>query len=198
MSEQPYSSHRYSFDDAKGECIAHIKVIERYGTIWLTDLWVHPEHRKQGRATRLMEVALARYGCETIYLEASPYTDQAVDLGHLTAWYGRFGFVVTDVPNILMRPATDLREPLAALAHEQWSGWMRYLFEKAPPNIDGTVTLPAWAVDRWTRQMQTPYADLSAQEKESDRAEAERVLIVVNGVLFGSNPITEAAPEERS
>lgn len=33
----------------------------------------------------------------------------------------------------------DLREALAALAHEQWSGWMRYLFSRgcSYPGTDG-------------------------------------------------------------
>jgi hypothetical protein len=74
-----------------------------------------------------------------------------------------------------------IREALAALAHEQWSGWMRYLFDKAQHNDDGTVTLPAWAVARWQRQLRTPYTDLSESEKDSDRQEADRVLDLLKG-----------------
>jgi hypothetical protein len=72
----------------------------------------------------------------------------------------------------------DVREQLAAYAHEAWSGWMRYLFEKSQANPDGTVTIPAWAVDRWRRQMDTPYAALPEAEKASDRAEADRMLAI--------------------
>jgi GNAT superfamily N-acetyltransferase len=107
MSDRVLISHRYKFDDGKGETIAHLMVFERNGTIWLTDLWVHPEHREQGRARRLMEAAIARFGSEDIYLEAQPYTDQPVDLTALTAWYGGFGFVATDVPNVLRRSAKE-------------------------------------------------------------------------------------------
>lgn len=64
----------------------------------------------------------------------------------------------------------------AAIAHEQWSGWMKYLFEKSTQNADGTVTIPKWAVDRWTRQMNTPYVELPESEKESDRIEARKYL----------------------
>jgi hypothetical protein len=82
-----------------------------------------------------------------------------------------------------------LREPaieaLAKLAHEQWSGWMLYLFEKSEGNPDGSVTIPKWAVDRWMRQMQTDYKDLPEEEKESDRKEALRVLeIIEKSALF--------------
>jgi hypothetical protein len=79
---------------------------------------------------------------------------------------------------------SDVIEKLAALAHEQWSGWMRHAFKKCGArNMDGTMTMPAWAVDRWQRQMLTPYADLSEPEKDSDRAEARRVLEVLGPPL---------------
>lgn len=72
-----------------------------------------------------------------------------------------------------------MREQLAALAHAQWVGWMTYLFEKSRHNDDGTVTIPAWAVLRWKRQVVTPYHDLPEEEKESDRAEADKVRMIV-------------------
>lgn len=70
----------------------------------------------------------------------------------------------------------DTREQLAAYAHEAWAGWMRYLFSKSAENADGTVTIPAWAVERWQRQMNTPYIELPESEKTSDRAEAGKML----------------------
>jgi len=79
--------------------------------------------------------------------------------------------------------ATDeLREAFASLAHEQWSGWMEYLFSKSTKNEDGTVTLPAWAVERWERQVATPYADLSEKEQDSDRTEADKFIEVLKGM----------------
>jgi len=72
-------------------------------------------------------------------------------------------------------------ERLAALAHEQWSGWMEYLFGKCYPNHDGSLTLPQIYVLRWRRQAKTPYADLPESEKESDRIEARRILEIANG-----------------
>lgn len=77
----------------------------------------------------------------------------------------------------------DTREKLAEYAHTAWSGWMRYLFEKSTRNADGTVTLPAWAVERWERQLTTPYADLSEAEKDSDRAEADAMIAIVTPSL---------------
>lgn len=71
-----------------------------------------------------------------------------------------------------------MKEKLAAKAHEQWSGWMKYLFENSIKNYDGTVTIPKWAVDRWNRQMNQTYSDLPEAEKDSDRREAEKVLLM--------------------
>ena len=72
------------------------------------------------------------------------------------------------------------REILAELAHAQWSGWMEYLFSKGVLNEDGTWTMPAWAVERWRRQMKTSYNELSFDEKESDRKEADKFLLALS------------------
>jgi hypothetical protein len=90
----------------------------------------------------------------------------------------------------------DLREQLAALAHDQWAGWMEYLFSKGTFNDDGTWTMPAWAVERWQRQRQTPYTELSDQEQESDRAEADRVLPIIESSLLGDIEKWAAASRE--
>lgn len=71
-----------------------------------------------------------------------------------------------------------LREKLADLVHKQWSGWMKYLFMKGTHNKDGTWTMPKWAVDRWARQMNTPYQELPEEEKDTDRGEADKFLEV--------------------
>ena len=67
-----------------------------------------------------------------------------------------------------------MREQLADLCHRQWSGWMFYLFSKGKFNSDGTWTMPAEFVQRWKRQMETPYAELSEAEQDSDRAETDK------------------------
>jgi len=72
-------------------------------------------------------------------------------------------------------------EQLAAYAHEAWAGWMGYLFEKSSKNPDGSVTIPAELVERWTRQMGTAYADLPEDEKHSDRVEAIKIMRIFLG-----------------
>lgn len=73
------------------------------------------------------------------------------------------------------------KEKLAELCHEQWSGWMRYMFFKGKLNEDGSWTMPKEFVERWTRQMNTPYAELSESEQDSDRKEADKFLRLVEG-----------------
>lgn len=76
-----------------------------------------------------------------------------------------------------------LREPLAALAHEQWAGWMRHFYSKAQTIDNGDyLCIPKVWWTRWLRQMDTAYAGLSEKEKESDRAEADRVLALLASV----------------
>ncbi len=81
----------------------------------------------------------------------------------------------------------ETREKLAELAHNQWSGWMDYLFGKCIPyqpgdiqGEEGAVVIPKWAVDRWKRQAGTSYCDLSKEEKDSDREEADKFLAVLD------------------
>ncbi|KKM19555.1 hypothetical protein LCGC14_1654470 [marine sediment metagenome] len=78
-----------------------------------------------------------------------------------------------------MSTSNVLREKLADLCHRQWSGWMEYLFSKGEFNDDGTWTMPREFVVRWTHQVETPYAELSPSERDSDRKEAGKFLAVI-------------------
>lgn len=39
--------------------------------------------------------------------------------------------------------------------------------------------MPKWAVDRWERQLNTLYKDLSEKEKESDRKESDKIIEIL-------------------
>ena len=70
-----------------------------------------------------------------------------------------------------------LRERLASLCHEQWSGWMAHLFMHGTyGDGDGSFTINADKVARWHRQLETDYADLPEDEQDSDRTEADKFL----------------------
>lgn len=83
------------------------------------------------------------------------------------------------------------RELLAAYAHEAWAGWMRYMFERGGSIAEVAVNgeqMECWVMSpssfvRWQRQMNTPYADLPESEKESDRAEADKIRKLLGLVL---------------
>jgi len=84
-----------------------------------------------------------------------------------------------------------LRERFAAQAHEAWSGWMRHLFKKSNRNDDGSITIPAAYVENLQRLIDMSYADLSEEEKESDRKEADEYLAIYSAYLeevLGSLP----------
>lgn len=70
-------------------------------------------------------------------------------------------------------------EKLAKLAHEQWSGWMKYLFSKCSMNRQGDCVIPREYWKALRRQQETSYEDLSEEEKEGDRIEARKVLDVM-------------------
>lgn len=87
--------------------------------------------------------------------------------------------------------SSELREALADLQHEIWAHWMRYQFsqcraepEHSEAEIDSAV-IPYEKVKRWTRQMGTPYAELSEKEKDSAREQADKIiaLLLELGVL---------------
>lgn len=76
-----------------------------------------------------------------------------------------------------------LLEDLAAIEHERWSHWQRYLHSQCRPDNDGSLVIPADLVVRWTKQMETPYDALGEKEKDSDREQVRRYLPVIAKAL---------------
>ncbi|KRE76290.1 hypothetical protein [Arthrobacter sp. Soil762] len=63
-------------------------------------------------------------------------------------------------------------EATAAVEHERWAHWQKYLHEQGTLLEDGSLLIPSHLVERWERQIATPYDALSDQEKSSDREQA--------------------------
>ena len=74
-----------------------------------------------------------------------------------------------------------MREALAKVSHEIWCHWMGYLFTQGVGHPDGSFTIKASAVNRWRTQNSNLYEELSEQEKDSDRRQADKILKVING-----------------
>ena len=74
----------------------------------------------------------------------------------------------------------DLVEQLAAIEHDRWSLWQRHLHSRCtPPDANGALLIPAQLVSRWEGQLATSYAELSEQEKESDREQVRKYLPLI-------------------
>jgi hypothetical protein len=86
-----------------------------------------------------------------------------------------------DPPGVLR--AAQVMEQLAALEHERWSHWQRYLQSQCIPAGDGSLIIPAALVSKWTKQMSTAYDDLTEAEKESDREQVRKYLPVIDSAL---------------
>jgi len=72
-----------------------------------------------------------------------------------------------------------LMEQLAAVEHERWSHWQRYLHSKCVRQPDGSLLLPADLVTQWEKQIDKKYAELSDQERESDREQVRKYLPLI-------------------
>lgn len=72
-----------------------------------------------------------------------------------------------------------LIEKLAANEHQRWADWQSYFFSKCERNADGALVVPIGYEQALRRQIETPYADLTEQEKQSDRAEVLGILQLI-------------------
>jgi hypothetical protein len=80
-------------------------------------------------------------------------------------------------------------EALAAIEHDRWSRWQRYLHDKGKVQPDGSLLLAADLVQRWKRQIATPYEALSEAEKEGDRDQVRRYLPKIAEGLSSGQPL---------
>lgn len=76
-------------------------------------------------------------------------------------------------------------EDLAVIQHEIWAHWMKYLFSKCSEQElfengkyfkTGNLVINKDLVEHWKRQIETPYSELTEQEKQSDRNQVEKFI----------------------
>lgn len=75
--------------------------------------------------------------------------------------------------------SASLLERLAAIEHERWAHWQNYLHDQCARLDDGSLVIPKELVKRWEAQISTPYAELTPEERESDRDQVRRYLPVI-------------------
>lgn len=77
----------------------------------------------------------------------------------------------------------ELMQQLAAVEHERWAHWQRYLHDQCEQRNDGSLVIPPELVSRWEAQIATPYPLLSQTEKESDQEQVRKYLPVIISAL---------------
>ncbi len=77
----------------------------------------------------------------------------------------------------------SIMDDLAAVEHERWAHWQRFVHEQASQQPDGSLLLPAELVERWERQIETSFEKLTEKEKESDREQVRRYLPILAQAL---------------
>lgn len=77
----------------------------------------------------------------------------------------------------------SLIDELASIEHERWAHWQRYMHSKGIVQSDGSLVIPADLVAQWERQIATPFAALSEQEKNSDREQVQKYLPTIKATL---------------
>lgn len=79
-------------------------------------------------------------------------------------------------------PSDRFLNEMADEAHEVWSDWMKYMFRCGVMMPDGSWAMPPVMVERWQRQMNTPYSSLTSDEKDSDLDIAQRYIAVMRSI----------------
>ena len=83
----------------------------------------------------------------------------------------------------------EIKEKLAAVEHERWASWQNYLHSFL--TWGGTDWhLPNDKKEQWQRQIETPYSQLSDEEKASDMREVDRYWPLIEA--YTTNKIRDA------
>lgn len=80
----------------------------------------------------------------------------------------------------------ELREQLAAIEHERWADWQKWMHSQCDRTYKGELLIPADLVERWERQINTAYNQLTEQEKDSDRQQVDRYWHLLQPPATGS------------
>lgn len=124
-----------------------------------------------------------------VYVEGYDNTDFDVDLikSHISQ------IRQNDLKGLVEWAESKL-EDWASNEHERWAKWQQYVFNKSEmKEVDGKMMmcLPNEFYQRWAIQIDTPYSELSEQEKESDRKEVKPYITDIITHLSSLNQVNE-------
>lgn len=88
----------------------------------------------------------------------------------------------------------NLIERLAAIEHERWADWQRWMHKVLRDTHDPS---PEYGdiLERWDRQIETPYNKLSEGEKQSDRDQVQRYMPLLKQTILSD--LLAAIPDEK-
>ena len=145
---------------------------EKRESLWgQIDYWNHTIkiYDKNSPPGRITELILHEILHGIAYLGSIECLEDKDNHGDLT----KLGVVLADtlVRNGWLRiiKTDEYLEKLADIQHKIWANWMTYLFSKCQMNPQGTAKIPKNLVDRWKKQIDTNYSDLTEKEKQLDR-----------------------------
>lgn len=75
----------------------------------------------------------------------------------------------------------DLIEKLADIEHQRWSDWQKWCHKILRENCPSQKLEKV--LERWDKQINTDYKDLSEKEKESDREQVMRYFLLIKQTL---------------
>lgn len=80
----------------------------------------------------------------------------------------------------------DTKEKLAAIEHERWADWQKWCHSVL--RRSGELTEGADEIlQRWDKQIATPYSELSEAEKQSDRDQVDRYWSLIEEYIAQQN-----------
>jgi hypothetical protein len=85
----------------------------------------------------------------------------------------------------MMMSNDAFREELAAYAHDAWCRYMNHMFGKCVRQ-GVAILIPGDYAQSLKRLAAIPYENLSEQEKESDREEADKILSMIFASLLNT------------
>lgn len=85
----------------------------------------------------------------------------------------------------------ELREILAEQEHATWASWQKWVHKQGiwvKVGKGDMLALPSETIDRWEREISTPYANLSEAEKDLDRKEVDKILPTIIAAIQARLP----------